>query len=504
MMRKWTKWTALCLALVLAGVCALGAFSEKGPIREVYDAGMALMFDTPNVTLTADVSVARDGKLFKTVKATYVQDGQNDDIDAHFYTVRPNGTSYESFWRVRGVDGYAYSMDSMGAPYYSTYSHESEASVMDKSIPVYPLLSFGSSVMGMADLLFPNAAVREDNVIRVRFDGKDSPEALNDLAEQMVRYAAMRFMGLNVEMHPDDPAPAEEIRTLWQDVDKAFAVGYEKLYGEPFDDEGFYYGEWSEEKEERSTAVWNEWNARIAEAADGRTDGCVCILADGTVIYTDSYAEGLRAIGEHDLYYDDIEETFLVYLKERTGDAWDMRTLNAAFASSNGKLWDRVNALWEDMSRHYEEALGDAPMGLVRRDGTLEIVEDPDRFEQEWNMGGHFSIAYMSLTRMVDVRIGETDVAFTLDSEGRVIGAEGTVNLIFVGEHGREETITVTLKLGASEFGSSRVEAFDPEEWGVKSFSEWLKSGGNDEVMQTPEPLPSKVTLEGVEYELDP
>jgi hypothetical protein len=143
-------------------------------------------------------------------------------------------------------------------------------------------------------------------------------------------------------------------------------------------------------------------------------------------------------------------------------------------------------------------------MGLVRRDGTLEIVEDPDRFEQEWNMGGHFSIAYMSLTRMVDVRIGETDVAFTLDNEGRVTDAEGTVNLIFVGEHGREETITVTLKLGASEFGSSHVEAFDPEEWGVKSFSEWLKSGGNDEVMETPEPLPSKVTLEGVEYELDP
>ena len=74
---KTTHSIRRALALTLAAITAssaVSAFAEAGPVRTVYDAGLALAYETPNVTLDLSLSVARSGEVFKTVQGHYIRD----------------------------------------------------------------------------------------------------------------------------------------------------------------------------------------------------------------------------------------------------------------------------------------------------------------------------------------------------------------------------------------------------------------------------------------------
>ena len=514
---KNTRFIRRGLALLTAAAAfsgALFAAAEQGPVRTVYDAGMALAYDTPNVTLDLSLSVAKAGQVFKTVQGHYLRDDTNDDVTMTFSTVRPNGSSYDSSWHVTGYEGSAYSVDSLGEDYYSVNSFPERMTVLSREDGMYDLLRFGSSAMGLVDPLLAPYITYEDTgagkTVAFSFEG-EMPEFVNDLAARAVRYAAGRFMGIDL-ITPEEEAQyggedgagedGTGVDVLYFDEEQVFDLGYEKLYGVKFEDDSFWTEDWTEEKDAQVDAVWAFWNDTVNEAAQGHEDGCVFVFEDASAAWFPTYEEALLAGGQRVLEYEDDDAAFLSYLAKRTGDVWDMDTLEAAWYGGNWELTAKVLELYAEMDEEYRAMLKDHAAGIVRADGSLEIISDLNTF---WNTRWEddYSIAYATLTKMRSVRIDACDLVFTLDDLGRLSGAEGVVEMAFIDYRGQEEAITLTLSCKASAYGETEVAPFDPADYNVVSFGEWLEK--QNDMPNEPEPQAvTSVTLSGVTYAIEP
>ncbi|MBQ8136411.1 MAG: hypothetical protein IJ174_03165 [Clostridia bacterium] len=512
---KTTHSIRRALALTLAAITAssaVSAFAEAGPVRTVYDAGLALAYETPNVTLDLSLSVARSGEVFKTVQGHYIRDYENDDVTMSFSTVRPNGSSYDSTWHVTGFEGTAYSVDSLGAAYYSMNSYPLRMSVLSREDRMFEMLRLSSSAMSLLDpLLAPYITydtTEAGSTAAVSFKG-EMPEFVNDLAARAIRYAAGRFMGINIltteeEEDYEEDGDGRGFDVLYFDEDRIFDVGYEKLYGVPFDNDTFWNEAWTDEKDQQIEEVWGFWNDIVNAAAQGHEDGCVFVFEDATAAWFETYEEALLAGGQRVLEYEDDDAAFLHYLAKRTGDHWDMDTLEAAWYGGNWELTEAVLSLYSEMDAEYRAMLTDGAAGYVRADGSLEMIPDLKAFwERQWEEDPSFSIAYVVLNKMRQVRIDGCDLVFTLDGEGRLSGADGTVEMAFIDRKGNEEAITLNLSFKASAYGESVVKPFDPEAYHVVSFSEWMSKQNYEETEAEPIAITS-VTLDGVTYSIEP
>ena len=510
----YKKGFALLCALALAVGMACPVIAEGGPLGTVYDAGMALMFAVPNVTLETKVTVARNGMVFKTVSGTCVHAENEDEITLRFKTMRPDLSTYETSWHVTGKDGTVWSVDLPRSEYYSVHTYEPTPSVLSVyGDSLYPVLTLISPAMEMADLLYPAAAERtrtaDGETILVRFEDGEAPRLFDALAEKLIRYAADEYMGIYL------PGPAEEIpaapeepgnpELVCDDWDLLLHTAWKALYGEEPAPEDFY-GDWPEEDAARIEAVW-EYIGDVAAAAaeaENRTGGYLLIRGeDASATWYESYGECIVASGGQYIIYQDEVPVFLAWLKEHTGDEWDWNTLRAAWSGSNEDLWNALDELETEMEKEYISRLDNNPAGFVDADGVLTPIADPDLFYEQ-QREADTSIAYAVLSRMNTVRVGKVSVTFSLDTKGRLTGAEGTLDFHFLHADGSEDLITLDLSCTAGEFGTSSVAPFDPLEWGVVSHREWMNKAEEPEPEPDPLPVIEKVTLDGKEYLLNP
>ncbi len=507
------KPLSLACAAVLAAFSMLppsGAFAEGGALRTVFDAGRTLLFQTDNVTLTAEAEIRKNGTVFKTVRGTLVQQNADDSIALNFTTLRPDGTTYPSAWQVTGQDGYAYSVDSLEGPFYRVVSFASEPRILsDPEGALESLLSVVSPALEMADRLYPDAARfvegPEEDLVRIRFPDGGSPALFDVLAETLVRRAAKAYLGLPIEKGPLPVWPDEEEEegsTLCDDWDQLFSVGWEKLFGEPFPGEEYDYSDWSEEQESRYRAVWELWDRVAEDTRAGRTGGYVFLRgADGSSSWYETYGECILATDSQYLLYDDQERTFLHWLKSHTGDEWDEETLFAALYSGNPALENALGNLYDEMDAGYLAALGNAPFGAVDPSGNLHPMEDPGMYG-DYVFETENSITYSTLTRMKTLRLGEVRMDLSLDKQGRLTGAQGDIQLVLTRTDGKEDLITLTLSCTAGNYGTSRVAPFDPETLGLTRYR--YRDEEKDLPAEPQAPPSEKVTLNGQDYLLHP
>ena len=250
--------------------------------------------------------------------------------------------------------------------------------------------------------------------------------------------------------------------------------------------------------------AYNDMYALASKAAEGHSGGIVYIAADESCKW---YASQEEMILEHDLRfirYADENAAFIAFVKEKTGETITEEDIRGIYWGNNMELWDAYMDLYLQMDEYYLGLLGAHPMGYVGPDGVLAPVDDIDSFYASVDGDeGALSIAANALLNKTGVTIGDCELVFDLDAEGRITAVSADVALDFVNRNGSVHPVTMKLTAKATAYGETEVGDFDPEKWGVPDFAEYyhmVDMGLVEEDDDDTASLPETVTLNGVVY----
>ena len=504
----------LCAAgIACTALPALGEGAAPGGVSEATRALTQLLFHTDNVTVEMDASFTYDGVQFKTIHGNLRQADYSTAIEADYYTVRPNGSSYSTFWKVHAVGDEVWSYDSHDGKYYSENYCLPSNSVVSHDGDDDTLIAMTGAAMELVDLAMPSISGTEETAggkrITVSLKKGQVPAYLNSVADLLINEAAWRYMSLNLaysgyndEGFPEYMGWEDHEADVYYEDDFLLLVNIlTGLKGEKVTEEDVI--NMYDEDDPLIYEAYAAIEAIAAEAADGHTGGCVYVDAEGGSSW---YATPEEMILDRDLrsiQYAAEETAFIAFVKETTGETITEDDLRAIYWSDNMDLWDAYMELSNQMQEHYLSLLGNHPMGYVGPDGVLVPVDNIDAFYASFGSDeGIVSIANSALQNKARVNIGDCEAVFDLDAEGRITSVSADVTLDFVNRDGSVHPVTMKLTASTAAYGETEVGDFDPAEWGVPDFVEYYQLGEAElpEEDESPENLPETVTLNGVSY----
>lgn len=506
----------LCAAgMACAALPAVGENAAPGGVSEAARALARLLFQTDNVTVEMDASFTYDGVQFKTIHGILMQDDYNTDIEADYFTVRPDGSSYSTYWKVHAVGDEVWSYDSHDGKYYSENYCEPSNSVVSHDPEDDILISMTGTAMDLVDLALPSISAFEENAggkrITVSLKKGQVPAYLNSVADLMINEAAWRYMSLNLNYNDynDEGFPMDMGEEYYDSVEYCFEDDYllmmkllSGLKGEEVTEEDL--SEMYESSDPLIDAAYAAMYAIADKAAEGHTDGIVYVAADGSSQWYASQAEMILDRNLRYIYYEDKDAAFIAFVKQTTGETLTENDLLGIYWGDNMDLWDAYEDLSMQMEEHYLGLLGDHALGYVGRDGILVPVDDIDSLPVSIGSDEDIiSIANNALMNKASVTVGDCAFVFDLDAEGRITAVSADVALDFVNRNGSVHPVTMKLTAAATAYGETEVGDFYPEKWGVPSFSEYYNTYEPDmseEEEYMPADLPETVTLNGVTY----
>lgn len=178
--------------------------------------------------------------------------------------------------------------------------------------------------------------------------------------------------------------------------------------------------------------------------------------------------------------------------------------------SDNEALWDAYVTIGEEMEQTYMDQLRSYPGAVVLYvDSDMKAwpVYDYNAYMLAAGGWNDFTVKDYILYRMARLELGDTDFTVTLDDQGRVTAAAGTVRLIVLDQDGVGGDLDIVFDLTVSDYGKSDVAPFDPQQYGVVSWEEFAKDPEKYQ-LNTPEPeqtesvLPETLLFDGVSYQL--
>ena len=504
----------LCAAVMACAVLpVIGENAANGGVSTATRALIDLLFRTNNVTLDMDASFTYDGIQFKTIRGHLVQDDFGTVIDADYFTVRPDGSSYSTFWKVHAVGDEVWSYDSHDGKYYSENYTEPSDSVVSHDGNDDTLIAMTGAAMELVDLAAPSISAVEETAggkrITVTLQRGSVPSYLNNVADYLINEAAWRYMSLylardeyNDEGFPEDYDDETGTEICYED-DYALLVQYlSELKGEEVTEDDLM--QMYEEDDPLINEAYAAMERMVYSTAEQYEGGWLYVSVDGTCTWYASQAEMIIAEDLRTIIYEDEDLAFIAYVKETTGETITRNDILGIYLGDNMDLWDAYFAMYTEMDNRYLDMLGEHPLGYVRADGALEAVDDIDTFYSQAASGDDVvSIAREALENKAAVRIGDSVFVFDLDAEGRITAISADVSLDFINADGSVHPVTVKLTASATAYGESKVGDFDPEAWGVPSFSEYYRlseMGLLDEEDDETVTLPETVTLNGVTY----
>ena len=506
----------LCAAgMACAALPAVGEGAAPGGVSQAARALTRLLFETDNVTVETDASFTYDGVQFKTIHGILMQDDYNTDIKADYFTVRPDGSSYSTYWRVHAVGDEVWSFDSHNGKYYSENYCEPSSSVVSHDADDDTLISMTGAAMELVDLALPSVSAVEETAggkrITVSLKKGQVPAYLNSVADLLIDEAAWRYMSLNLNYseYNDEGFPMDMGYEYSDSVEYCFEDDYllmmkllSGLKGEEVTEEDL--AEMYEQSDPLIDAAYAAVYAIADKTAEGHTGGIVYVAADGSSQWYASQTEMILDRNLHSIYYEDEDAAFIAFVKQTTGETLTENDISGIYWGNNMDLWDAYEDLSMQMEEHYLSLLGDHPLGYVGRDGILVPVDDidslpaPARYDE-----GIVSIANYALMNKASVSVGDCSFVFDLDAEGRVTAVSADVALDFINRDGSVHPVTMKLTAAATAYGETEVGDFDPDEWGVPDFATYYNTYEPDmseEVESIPADLPETVTLNGVTY----
>lgn len=513
---------AVCLALALA-VTALA----EGVLGTLYAAATRLLFDTQNATLSAHAEFRFNGELFKTLDGTYVQDGIDSQMELKLKTPREDGSILNSGYTVIANDGLAYSIDPVNNPYvYNVSSSSLSTAILSTTALRRTILSLGGAVVGAAEgALADHIAVAPQGgggaQYHIQLAEGDTPELINAAGTLVAQLAAKRFFYVDYDYMDDDPfeEDGDYCNVNYEDYDALFALVYEKLYGEKLP-EDFYDQMWLEDGSLNQTVyaryetVIDQVTADYYDPIDERyQSGAVMIHPDGSHTYYDTLDAFMVDNGLQEVNYAQYDQTFRRYYEKVTGTPLSAAEMTAIWLSGNEELWDAYMEMASQMEEEYLQMVradGKASAIQVKADGSTRMVYDYVAFKQgEMVPYYSYTLTDSILQTMRGLELGNTDATVTLDGEGRVTAAAGTVCLLVLDPWGNKNELEIAFDVSAGQYGASTVETFDPAKFGVMTWEEYARQVEKNGLPAVFEPtveepeeieIPETIVFNGAEY----
>ena len=517
--------TVLAVGLVLA--IAVSALAE-GVLGTLYSAATRLLFNTENATLKAHADFRFNGEWFKTLDADYVQDGIDSLMDIKLKTPNEEGTILNSGFTVVANDGLAYSIEPVSNPYvYEVSNHQTSAAILSTTVLRRAILNLGGAVVGAAE-----GALADKIAVAPQADGStqyhiqlaegDTPDLINTAGTLVAQMFAKRFFYVDYDLMEDQEEEEQDYCDIgYADYDALFALTYQKVHGEPLP-ENFYDQMWLEdgslnhEVYARYEAVSDKMNEDYMEALSNQYNtGAIMIHADGTYTHYDTLDAYMADNGLQEVVYDQYEETFRQYYEKVTGTPLSAAEMRAIWASENEELWNAYMVLADQMEAEYLQMVRadkKASAIQVHADGRTRMIYDYRAFMQSQGVRYYaYTLTGSILETMRALELGDTDVSVTLDSEGRITAAAGVAHVLVGDPWGGQNDLEISFDLSAGQYGSSVVEAFDPDKYGVMTWEEYVakeQQGLLPAVFEIPTELPEEIeipetiTFNGVQYEV--
>ena len=142
---------ALLIMLELTGVA-----QAENTIDNLWKSGNDFLFHTDNVTVNGDAVFSLDGKLFKTARLDYIQDGYRSYYGLKLITPKKDGTDRESGWTIIADEDENIAI--MEAYYPGTYRSGLSTphnTLLRRSVQLDALTELGGTLARQLDSILP-------------------------------------------------------------------------------------------------------------------------------------------------------------------------------------------------------------------------------------------------------------------------------------------------------------------------------------------------------------
>ena len=524
-MNKTKRIVLSAIALALCLMLALSALAE-GSLSTLFNAGCRLLFDTENATLNAHATFSYDGVLFKTFDGEYTQDGTMSYMNVMLQTPKEDGSVYEGGYTVIGEDGISYSIETARPQMYTTLPTAVSTSILSSTVLRKSLISFGSALLNVLDGSMSRyvavSNVESGTQYQIQLSSGDSPAILDAALTLFSQLAAERFFGLNYDYISDEVQSGESLSWLYEDWEALFAAKYREQYGEDLP-EDFYDVMWdssdpnAETYYERYNVVCGLVDDVCTQLCNQYDTGVAVIHADGTYDYWATEDEYMVDNDMQNVLYENYTASFMSYYQQKTGETLTEADMIAIYTSNNDELYMAYQEMFDEMEQSYLALVKEdskASAIVVKEDGTTRLIYDINAYykSQDSDSVYYATVKDRIINTMRSLKLDKTNVSITLDAEGRIQSGEGTIRILITDQYGTEHTLDISFNATAGAYGSSVVEPFDPEAYGVVSASEYYESLENYTTVtqETPAPetddetfvLPETVTFNGVKYQV--
>lgn len=507
---KKNRRIILILVSVLLCVVFTATALAQGALGALYASACKLLFETDNVTLSADVSFSYRNQLFKTLNGEYLQDGTNSYMNITLITPNEMGEDSISGYTVIGQGEHAYSIETMRPQYYTSQGTTATDSILTSTVMRRSVMQFGALFLDMleetANPFIQSEETSDGTRYTISVPAGASPEIANALVTVLAEIAAREYFGY----HFFDNTPQKQLRVWADNWDALFAHLYEQTYNQLLP-ENYYEVLWGEESELSKTydEQYNTVNAAIRalekEQEELHDSGMCLIRNDGSVDYFSTYDEYLIANNMQYALYESTAAVFCHWYEMTTGQKLTTEEYHAVSMTNNEDLYVAFAEMYQAMDAYYMDILRTdekASAIAVYGDGSYTLIHDVDAYDAIARYGTVKQVILHSMQKLI---LDETNVTVTLDTQGRFVSAQGAVRLLVEDTLGERAPLDIELDLSASAYGDSSVKPFDPEDYGVVTLQEYHENyeyyAAQEEPAVYPQ-LPETVVFNGVQYQV--
>ncbi len=442
----------------------------ENSVGTLFDAAVRLAYNTDNVTLSGEATFTYDGELFKTMHASYKQDGINSYLSYMLDTPKDDGRVYTGGYSVVGLGSDVYANDTYWGNYYYTGNQVISDSILTSNRQVLAMLSLARTLAVTAESLGLHTVDVNEDGTEYNFKVNELPSYINDTAFYLVLDYINEHYYRNMWNTPDVLSVNTPIYYCdWEGFVRSL---YERLYNVPAPEDFYADGE-----QERMTVVFTWADQISAELSRQYEGGSVLINTDGTHEWFANESDCARAAGILDVSFKNLYASLSSYYTELTGLELTQDMFNVLVYSPNAELWNAYYNFYQQTEEHYKQlALEQDPLALkavVREDGTIVTENVLSK--------GYYSVTEQILGTMASAGLKSLDAKVTVDSEGRLTGFIGQCELSMTDIYSVDHVIGITFDLTASDYGTTYVNpAFDPAEYGWVSYAEYIENVNSD------------------------
>nr|WP_315023035.1 hypothetical protein [uncultured Aminipila sp.] len=159
----------------------------------------------------------------------------------------------------------------------------------------------------------------------------------------------------------------------------------------------------------------------------------------------------------YDVFYEDYQKAFAAFYKEQTG-----KEMTEDMYNDWNQEIEKINGDFSEKYYNVLESKDNTGIVYVKSDGTYDYYKTYEQYTknvQSNSLTGNNIMAILG----DDPYIDSAACKFTLDKDGKIISDEMEASMTGVDNKGKKHTITMKANYKVSDYGTTKVDAFDTE-----------------------------------------